>query len=127
MPYRIEWEKSGIHTTWTGLVSSKAVLAFQREIQEDDRFDRLRYSLHDFAGCTAVSAATEEMEEVAYKDLAGASSNKYPIKIAFITANPEVIDLIRLYTQTGASPYPTKIFTDLASARAWAAPQMAWR
>lgn len=49
MPYQISWEDRGVSFQYTGLTSDGEVAAAVRHVEADERFDRVRYTIHDIS------------------------------------------------------------------------------
>lgn len=119
MAYRINWEEDGLRTVWTGRVTSQEILGFQKKVQGDARFDDIRYSFHDFLGCTGADYSADEMSEAAALDRAGSLSNPRPIKIAVVAIDASVLAMIGCYLNARQSPHPLRFFACVSDAEEW--------
>lgn len=120
MPFTTTWEKTGIYTQWTGHSTSSEMIEFLAGVQANHRFDEVRYSIHDFSACESYQLDEEETEFVAALDRAGATTNS-KIRIAVVTTNRDVLEMVSCYQRASLSLYSVKIFDTLAEAREWLA------
>lgn len=118
MPYKTIWENNGAFTKWWGHSTSAELVEFLQRGQATPDFERIRYSIHDFSECESFSHDKCELEFVAALDGAGERTNPR-IKIAVVAMRSDVIEMIHVYEQTMLSPYPLRIFSSVADARAW--------
>lgn len=120
MPYRAKFETDGVLVRWSGHMTTKELLGYLGELHAHERFERVRYEIHDFRSCESVHFDKSEAELAAAVDYAGSHSSHGAImNIAVVARDPAVAEGIRAYTEPGLSPYPLRIFPDLEAAKAW--------
>lgn len=81
-------------------------------------FDFARYSIHDFSECEHFALDHNDIQYSAALDGAAAMANPN-IRIAIVSANAEVIDMVNAYMKANLSPYSLQFFTSMQEARAW--------
>lgn len=117
--YEIEWLEGGAYVRWDGLAGEAAVVHYLSELQGDQRFDDLRWVLHDYANCTGFTLDENVgASEIAALDYAGSRSNPR-LRVAIVTTRHDVRSDAQAYIDAGISPYPMRIFDSLDEARAW--------
>lgn len=120
MSYRLIWEANGVVKHFTGYVDSDEVAKATADVEASPRFDNCRYVINDFLACTGFSYSPEVFEEIAAIDGAAALVNSN-INIAVVAMLPALIEGINYYAASDFHPYPTRLFSTLAEARAWLA------
>ena len=88
------------------------------DIEGDPRFDDLRYVINDFLEVVSFSVTEENVLAISAIDAAAAITNPN-IKIAVVAIDQQVRALAELYAASPWNAYPTKVFADIAAARAW--------
>jgi hypothetical protein len=86
--------------------------------QGDSRFLNARYSINDFTDVLGHNIGTRDVMRFAAFG-AGAYYSNPNIKIAIVTQDKAIADLIGVYAGTGVVGFPLKIFPDLSEARLW--------
>jgi hypothetical protein len=121
MPYQISWEDRGVSFQYTGLTSDGEVAAAVRHVEADERFDRVRYTIHDFLKCGGATYTIQKVEEIAALDAAAAMSNLgiRKLSIAVITDREDVATMARTYMVSRIHPHTMRIFSSLDEAHAW--------
>ncbi len=118
MAYQNVWEKRGIYRKYQGFITGLDLLNAVREVEGDARFDQIRYVINDFSEVTEQAISQQDLEEVAALDYAAAFSNPN-IRLAVVATDPSITEMASLYSEFSDSPYPTEIFSEIESARAW--------
>ncbi len=120
MSYEIIWEPHGVVKRFFGHVTSRELVQSVVEIEQDARFDVLRFCINDFLGITGISSSSRDVEEISVIDK-GASLSNPRIKIAVVATSPEVIALTNEYANSSMNSYTTKLFSSLGEAESWLA------
>ncbi len=118
MPFELIWEPKGLHKRFYGSVSTPEFLESIHSLQGDSRFDSVRYSLNDFSDVRDFDISLQDVKQFAAYG-AGAYFTNSNIKIAVVTDNPRIIELVKHYGSLPFSKYPLQIFPDIEGARAW--------
>ena len=118
MSVALQWEPHGVLRTFSGTVEFEEYMESVASLQNDARFDELRYIVEDFAGCDSLHVSEAQMEMVMANAIGAAYSNPY-IRIAAVAVEAQVCNLITLFAQ--GSPFITRVFPQMAQARAWLA------
>lgn len=116
--YSIQWEVNGVVKTYFGHVTSPEVVESVVLTESDERFDRLHYVINDFLGVQAMDGVQSDIDAVAAHDVGAAATNPN-IKIAMVTSQPTVIELVQRYLRASGDVFTTRIFPSMAEARAW--------
>ncbi len=119
MPYLHTWEQHGLLREFSGHVTSAEIARAVLESHAAPTFDDYRYVINDFRAVVAIELDAEVMEEVAAMDRAAYLSNPR-VRIAVVEGPPSVVDTVAAYSASHMSPYPLRVFRDIASARSWA-------
>ena len=124
--YELRWEANGVVKRYFGHVVHGELLAPVLTTESDERFDTLRFVINDFLDVQGISFEQAEIEDIAALDTGAAATNAR-IKVAIVTADPQVIDLAQRYMEAAAGAYPTAVFATMEEARAWVAiPISSW-
>lgn len=113
---------------FSGEMSPADILNANLAFYADERSDRARYQILDCLEVTSLSDDLQGYEETMVTLAAmdtGASLSLGPVKVALVAVLPEAIELFGRYTDVSSdidSDWPTRVFGDLDSARAWIAP-----
>ena len=118
MPIDLQWEPGGVVRTLTGDVTAEALLHSIAALQNDPRFDALRFVVEDFSGVDSVQLETGAMDMLVDSAIGAALSNPH-IRVAVVTSAQQLRLLVRQFA--AQSPYITHTFASLAAARAWIA------
>lgn len=119
MAYVNNWEHKGIYRKYDGEITGKDILHAVQEVEADVRFDDIRYVISDFLDISGIRYERKDIVLLASIDRAAAMTNP-DIKVAVIINSPEMMDAVKIYTDSlGSPPYPTRTFATLAEARAW--------
>ncbi len=125
MPYTTKWKGKGFYIKFSGLVTSDEIVQASLDMQGDERFDDLRYTLSDYLGIEDVGfeidAFIKEISAHARINAAAAKSNP-KIKRAIVAINETVITFTNLYDSESSSlgsPWKLKTFSSIAEAEDW--------
>ena len=118
MPYELMWEPRGVVKTLIGVVDDDEFIKATEEIQNNSRFDNLRFVINDFSKVTAFEVS-ESCLEYASAMSRGARYHNDRIKIALVINNSTLLSNICNFSVSYPIPYPKKIFNSLADARLW--------
>lgn len=118
MPYKINWDKSGVVIQFTGHVNDKILIAVADGLQGDPRFDELRYIIADYSCCSKFSVTQEELEYVIATSAASALSNN-KIRVAIVSAAPEIVTAADRFITSPLTVFPFRTFQILEAAYKW--------
>ncbi len=118
MPIHIRWEPHGVVQTVHGSVTALELIESLQQLQNDLRFDDLRYLVQDCRQLDAVQISPAESEVLASTTVGAAYVNPH-IRVAIVGAGPAACTLAQHSMQT--SPYLCRSFADLEPAHAWIA------
>lgn len=119
MGYRLHWESRGVVKEFFGTVTGACIMHSLADVHGSPEFDTLRFVVNDFSAVTAFDLSDFDPEYVAALDGAASMTNKR-INVAIVATAPAIIEAAEQYARTPLNTYPTKLFTDMASARTWA-------
>ena len=122
MPYETTWEEKGICWTYTGTLTSRAILASNIEFYSDPRSDNSSYQIVDLVNVDRIDSDKTTMQELAAFDHAQSKSTKN-LKVAFICNSPEMVEFINKYINLSRqfrTTWSFKIFDNINDARTWA-------
>lgn len=120
MAHRTIWETNGICVHYSGHSSDREIAMLVQEFQADERFDNVRYILHDFRDCENLTYSRMAIEELSATDAAAAMS-KPEHRVAVVSDRPDVHAMVKVYMDTGFQPEDKlRIFSSLEAARSWA-------
>lgn len=121
MSFETTWEEEGVCWTYTGTLTSRAILASNVEFYSDPRSDSASYQIVDLLNITQVDLDETTMEKLSAIDYAQSKSTGN-IKVAFVCNYPEMIDFIKKYIKQSMqlhSNWSFRIFDNINDARAW--------
>lgn len=118
MPITLQWEPRGVVRAMTGEIGADELLESVADLQNDPRFDQLRFLVEDFSEVESVQLDEAGLDMVIATTIGAAFSNPH-IRIAVVATTPPVRSLARQFAEH--SPYVTQIFQTLAAARVWIA------
>ena len=119
MAYLIHWEPAGVYRHYSGYTSFEELVESVLIVENDQRFDEIRYVINDFLASEQVSFTPEGITELSAVDGAAERSNPN-IRIAIVADRPEIRAAGEAYIAAGLNTYETRIFSTLAEARQWA-------
>lgn len=120
MSYELIWETRGVVKRFYGELTGQDMVQSVVDVEADPRFDICRYVINDFLPLEGIAPVDNVIDYIAAIDSAAAETNPN-IRIAVVTASPEIIALATQYANSPLNAYPTRIFATLAEARAWIA------
>ncbi|SDG72932.1 hypothetical protein [Propionivibrio dicarboxylicus] len=119
MSHELVWESDGVLVCYHGHLTIVEVAQVARLYQADERYDSLRYIVHDCRQCTGGSYSTEALLELAATD--GVASRQNPdTRIAIVATHPDVVSLVQEYISTGMNRHEVRLFSAMDEARQWA-------
>ena len=119
MSYTLSWETAGIYKRFTGFITAEEFLASIADFQSNPKFDAARYSINDFSDVEGCCIGPQDLRQFAALGAGAYRSNPH-IKIAIVTKDAAIRDLISAYAGLGVVYFPLCVFETLAEARAWA-------
>ncbi len=126
MPYSTTWESpASVCVHFTGLVTYPEAVHAINALYDDPRCDHVERAIWDFSGIDGFSVDGEEVEEIAYTDLAASDYVRH-MRAAFVIRDPALLVLAEQYVAHMArlgSPWENRIFSSLVEARRWAGPE----
>lgn len=120
MPYEIVWEPKGVYRRYFGRSDGAELTQSILDVEGDQRFDELRYVINDMLDSDEILLSSNTMTEISAVDGAAELSNPN-IRIAIVADKPAILAVAHAYATAGLHTYPTRIFSNLADARAWLA------
>lgn len=118
MAFEIVWEDRGASKRFFGHVTDEELMQSVVEVEGDPRFDELRYVINDFLGVDSFAVSAANVHTISAIDGAAALTNPN-IRIAIVATDAQILALAKLYAASPWNVYPTGIFPDSATARAW--------
>lgn len=121
MPYRIEWEASGVLLTYSGTVAADELSQAAVEMFENSRFEKLQYVISDFLPAEEFTINVPDVVFLtkSFKNAIGPVSG---IKMACVADQPAIRPLFRIHEWEMADmTWGCKLFHTVSEARAWVA------
>lgn len=118
MGHSLRWQGRGLHIRFEGEVGVRDILSVARTAQSDERFDRMRYAINDFSGCTLLDGDQDALEELAANDYAAGLTNPH-VRIALVPDTPEVRRLMERYRAIGLVKWEVRTFDTPEAASGW--------
>lgn len=118
MPISLHWEQRGVVRTAVGDIAADELFNSVADLQNDPRFDALRYVVEDFSEAGTVALDEASLDMLIASAIGAALSNPY-IRIAVVLRSPQLYRLARQFA--AQSPYITRTFSTLEAARDWIA------
>lgn len=116
MPATIEWEPHGVLCVFSGPVMFSDILDALTTIHNHEHYDRLQYTVYDFAQAQEVSIRDGDITQLLAHTLGAAHSNPR-LRTALVAQNLDHRAIGELLK--ARSRRPVEIFPDLAAARLW--------
>jgi hypothetical protein len=116
MPYHIEWKPKGYWKKLNGMVSAGEFLQSISEIQQDPRFDELRYGINDCLAVEDVVINASDIEMFAALGIGASYSNPH-LKIAMLVTHPKVKAMVESYAKM--TTYPIAFFETRTDVEQW--------
>lgn len=117
MSYELTWMPRGYYKRLDGIVTAGEFMRSIKDVQEDPRFDTIRYGINDFLGVEDAVMSASDVDMFAAMGIGGAYTNPN-VKIAVVASHPKILALVQAYAEI--STYPMKIFDNVADAASWA-------
>ncbi len=122
MRYEFIWESDKyLWVKFFGAIDGTDLNNATNGLYNDFRLDSLQGVLWDFSGIDSFDVTDIDAEEIAYTDFA-ASHYKRNMKAAFITQNPGLAKLTKLYVETMNGlrcPWENRLFDNVEEASRW--------
>lgn len=119
MAFINNWEQHGVIRIFSGFVDGQQVLDSVVSIEEDSRFDSVRYVINDFLEVADFDISDAEIVRIAAIDRAASATNPN-IRIALVVQDDGIRELAQRYGNLMQnSPYKTSLFTSVEAAREW--------
>ncbi len=123
MPYKIEWEDSGLMIKWNGKVTASDNIRSNGEMYGDKRFDTLTYQICDFLDAEFTHYTDKEIRIISELELQASNWNKN-LKVVHLTKNPVLVKVIKKYEKRmESSGWKFFISDSLEEARKWVGTQ----
>jgi hypothetical protein len=106
----------GYYKRLSGVVTATEFMQSITDVQDDPRFDTVRYGVNDCLEVEDVVISASDVEMFAALGIGAAYSNPN-VKIAMIVTHPKVRALVQAYAKM--STYPLKFFDNVADAALW--------
>jgi hypothetical protein len=121
MGFKLIWHDRGVTKQYFGILTGDDILDSVQQVEADERFDDLRYTINDFTGIDDVlleSFSPDLVDMVAAIDKAAYKANPN-IRIPIVTTHADVERMAKQYAESDLNVYPTKIVSTLDAAYAW--------
>ena len=119
MPYKNNWEESGLYRKFSGEISGREVLGSNLSIQGDCRYDEIKYVINDFTQIEKYDVCDTDIQLLANVDNVAAIS-KPNLKIAMVATLESLNDWTHKYCEKmQGSSYVCRVFGTIEDAYAW--------
>lgn len=119
MAYTFNWENKGVCCTYSGVLTNEDLIEADRQIMGHPDFKTFRYGIADFSAVDDFQIQSSGVMTTSSSDRAAAPSNP-DFRVAIVASATVMKGFARMWELTGgADIWETKIFRDIASARAW--------
>ena len=116
MSYEVQWMPRGYYKRLNGVITAGEFMQSITDVQEDPRFDTLRYGINDCLEVEDVVISASDVEMFAALGIGAAYTNPN-VKIAMVVTHPKVMGLVQAYAKM--STYLVKFFDTLDDAALW--------
>lgn len=124
MAWEVIWEKGGVWLRCHGALKEAELIAGVDTMQQDPRFDNLRYNINDFSEVQNLADLPAYFEDVMGRAIGGAYTNPR-IRMAVVMPDPIFVERSRNNFPPDF-PYRVGIFVDMPSARKWIEDSGGW-
>ena len=119
MSCNIKWIESDIKVCFNGEISLVDIYEVNSLIQEDARFETMRYQIYDFSEVTKTNLIDKDALFLGDIDLKSSSWNSN-IRLAIVTKDARIKELAKAYKEVmSKSRWQVTILEDLAEAELW--------
>lgn len=122
MAYQVEWADRTVYCRWSGTVVGLDLVAANREIQSDARFDDLRFMLFLMNDVEHLDVSIEAIEQVAAMGIGAAKSNEQ-LRCAMVSVDDDMYGLSSFYQmhmdEAGGPTWPMQLFRTEKAASEW--------
>ncbi|MDT8991002.1 hypothetical protein RQP54_09020 [Curvibacter sp. APW13] len=116
MAISLEWEPHGAVRIYNGTIHIDGIVDAIAQLQNDPRFDRLRYLIEDFSAVDSLAISESEVDLIVAHAIGAAYSNPH-IRVAAVATSEQTRQLVRQFAKD--SPYIVRLFGDTEAARQW--------
>jgi len=116
MSYEVQWMPRGYYKRLSGIVTAEEFIRSITEVQEDPRYDIVRYGINNCLEVEDVEISASDVEMFAALAIGAAYTNPN-VKIAIVVTHPKVLPLVQAYAKM--STYTVKCFDNVADAALW--------
>jgi hypothetical protein len=117
MAWEVLWEKGGVRLRCHGALTEADIVEGIDAMQQDPRFDTLRWNINDFSEVHNLADLPGYIEDATARAIGGAYTNPQ-ILMAVVMPDPVFVERSRANIPPDF-PYRVGIFTDMPSARDW--------
>lgn len=119
MPYKVNWEKSGVYMKLYGVVGTEDLENLYSDINDDPRFEDVNYQICDFLDMEVMNYSGKEVQKFGHLDKAGSLSNPR-VKVALVIRNREAQKLSNIYqAELANTSWDAEVFHTEDDARTW--------
>ena len=120
--FSLDWGDRSVCCQWSGTVTGSDLVAANKQIQSDSRFDDLRYMLFLMDEIDHLDVSIEDIETVAAMGIGAAKSNAN-LRCASVASNDDWFGLSAFYQmhmdESDGPTWALKLFRDRSSAEDW--------
>lgn len=118
MAHQLQWQDNRIQVQWRGEVADSDISRVAERIAADERFDELRWILHDFRECERLVFQPSNIEELAATSRV-AYQGKPNLRRAVVTTREDVRAAFAVYATAGIIGTTMQLFDTMDGAQAW--------
>lgn len=119
MASEIIWEPKGVIQRFSGHCNNDDLGASLSGIFGHGRFDDIKYVIYDFLDIGCCRCDLNTVENTAAISSAASATNPN-VKVAIVATQPWVVEWAPTFIDISGTRYPTRLFSTLEEARAWA-------
>lgn len=119
MGYKIEWGNNCIHIKYDGEVNLNDMIAVNRLISRDSRYNHLKCNTSDFLGVTNLIVSKEDIEQLSSFHFIPSLSNPN-LKLSIVSDNIDIREKVFKYIELmKVNEWEIKLFDNLEESQKW--------
>ena len=119
MTYFIEWEENGVCLKYNNSLNILDMMEANGVIYGNEQFDECEYYICNMLDIETVDLVKDEAIAISKMDV-NATKWNYSLKLAMVTDNPEIIELLKEYKKhLHSSFWKVKVVSSIEDAREW--------
>jgi len=119
MAHMVEWDGNNVMVQLSGAISLSEITDVTIEVNSDDRFVHMKYSIYDFTNVSDMISKNRDFSNIVQMDKSSAQWKKQ-LKIANVSNNRDILEVTEEYAiRVLETSWDVQNFATIDEARAW--------